>query len=90
MIAPETLARVAARAGELELSEASLAHLRREFAGIHFTLCDDDDIPARLKPALAGDGFNLYLVSSAEHCIAFTDHAEAATGLVLAAVSDDD
>jgi hypothetical protein len=89
MIDTATLNAVALRAGELALNEASLAHLRREWPGVHFTFCNDDDVPARLTPALEGDGFNLYLVSNAEHCIAFTDRLEAATGLVLAANSDD-
>ena len=31
----------------------------------------------------------VYLVSGSEHCVAFTEHLEAATGLVLAAASDD-
>lgn len=83
------LAAVAARVAELELSEANVAHLRREWPGIHFTFCDEDDIPARLSPVLEGADFNLYLVSNAEHCVAFTSQPEAATGIVLAAVSGD-
>ena len=83
------LAAVASRATELELSEASVAHLRREWPGIHFTFCGEDDVPARLNPFLAGDGFNLYLVSNADHCVAFTSQLEAATGIVLATVSED-
>ncbi len=85
----ELLAAVATRAAELDLSEASVGHLRREWPGIHFTFCGDDDVPARLNPVLEGDGFNLYLVSNADHCVAFTSEPEAATGIVLAAVSDD-
>lgn len=83
------LAAVAARAAELELSEASVGHLRREWPGIHFTFCGEDDVPARLRPVLAGEGFNLYLVSNAEHCVAFTSEPEAASGIVLAALFDD-
>ncbi len=89
MIAPETLSQVAARAGELHLSDDGIAHLRREFAGIHFTLCNEDDIPARLNPALVGEGFDLYLISNAEHCIAFTTDPAAATGIVVAERSED-
>lgn len=89
MIAAETLNRVAARAGELHLSDDGIAHLRREFAGIHFTLCNEDDVPARLNPALAGEGFDLYLISNAEHCIAFTTDPAAATGIVVAERSED-
>lgn len=85
----DTLAAVAARAGELELSEASVSHLRREWPGIHFTFCGEDDVPARLNPVLEGQGFNLYLVNNADHCVAFTSQLEAATGIVLATVSED-
>ncbi len=83
------LAAVAARAAELDLSEASIGHLRREWPGIHFTFCGEDDVPARLNPVLEGEGFNLYLVSNADHCVAFTSAPETATGIVLASVSND-
>lgn len=82
----DMFAAIAARTAELELSEASITHLRREWPGVHFTFCGEDDIPARLKPVLEGQGFNLYLVSNAEHCIAFTSQLEVATGIVLASV----
>lgn len=82
----DMFAAIAARTAELELSEASVGHLRREWPGVHFTFCGEDDIPARLKPVLEGQGFNLYLVSNAEHCVAFTSQLEAATGVVLASV----
>ena len=80
---------VAARAAELDLGEAGIAHLRREWPGVHFTFCGEDDVPARLTPFLAGDGFNIYLVNNADHCVAFTSQIEAATGIVLATVSED-
>lgn len=89
MIEAATLSAVAARAGELDLNESSLAHLRREWPGIHFTFCSEDDVPARLDPALYGQGFNLYLVSNAEHCVAFTSQLDTASGIVLATVSED-
>ena len=89
MIEATTLSAVATRAGELELNEASLAHLRREWPGIHFTFCSEDDVPARLSPALEGSGFNLYLVSNAEHCVAFTTDIDTASGIVVASVSED-
>ena len=88
-ISADTLAAVAARASELELSEASVSHLRREWPGVHFTFCSEDDVPARLNPVLEGQGFNLYLVNNADHCVAFTSQLEAATGIVLATVSED-
>lgn len=83
-----TLAAVAARAAELDLSEASVGHLRREWPGVHFTFCGEEDVPARLNPVLEGQGFNLYLVNNADHCVAFTSQLEAATGIVLAWVDE--
>lgn len=83
-----TLAAVAARAAELDLSEASVGHLRREWPGVHFTFCGEEDVPARLNPVLEGQGFNLYLVNNADHCVAFTNQLEAATGIVLAWVDE--
>jgi hypothetical protein len=85
----DMFAAIAARTAELELSEASVGHLRREWPGVHFTYCGEDDVPARLNPVFEGRGFNLYLVNNADHCVAFTSQLEAATGIVLASVSED-
>jgi Family of unknown function (DUF6129) len=88
VIAAEVLARVTAQVGEMGLSEATIVALRQAWPGVHFTFCCEDDIPARLEPRANGEGFGIYLVSGAQHCVAFTDHLEAATGLVLAADSE--
>jgi hypothetical protein len=85
----DLFAAIATRAAELELSEASVSHLRREWPGVHFTYCGEDDVPARLNPVFEGRGFNLYLVNNADHCVAFTSQLEAATGIVLASVAED-
>lgn len=89
MIDAATLAQVTAKVDAIGLGEATVAALRQAWPGIHFTYCSEDDIPARLNPQAKGQGFGIYLVSGAEHCVAFTDHLEAATGLVLAADSED-
>lgn len=90
MISAETLAEVTKKAGEVGPTEAGVATLRKAWPEIHFTFCSEDDVPARLAPASEGEGFALYLVSGAQHCVGFTNHLEAATGLVLATVSADD
>lgn len=90
MITPETLALVSAKVAELGATETGRDALRQAWPDIHFTVCSEDDVPARLTPAVSGQGFALYLVSGAQHCVGFTNHLEAATGLVLAQVSDDD
>ena len=80
---------VGARIGEVGVSETILPVLREVWPQVHFTFCSEDDIPARLNPAAKGDGFSLYLVSGLQHCIGFTTQFEAATGLVIAADSED-
>lgn len=89
MITAETLAAVCDQAAVQGLSEATLQSLRKTWSDLHFTLCSDDEIPARLTPAMESKDFNLYLVSNAQHCIAFTTEPEAATGLVLATQSEE-
>ncbi len=71
------------------LNEGAITELRRRWPGVSFTLCSEDDVPARLTAYASGDGYDIYLVSGAEHCVAFTEHIEAATGLVLATLSED-
>lgn len=91
MITPETLAQVTKKTVEIGgPSEAGIATLRQTWPDIHFTYCSEDDVPARLTPVAEGEGFAVYLVSGAQHCVGFTNHLEAATGLVLASVSEED
>jgi hypothetical protein len=66
-----------------------LTDLRSAFAGIHLSVCRDDDMPARLKPAAGNDFCRLYYVQSGGHCLQLTDHAEAASGLVVALTDQD-
>lgn len=89
MIAPETLTAVADAVGGRSLDDALLADLRGRFPGLHLTLCGDDDVPARLAPALERSGFNLYLVNGSEHCLSLTNDPDLAIGVVLAWVSED-
>lgn len=89
MIAADTLAKVTAQVDAVGLSEATITALRQAWPEVHFTFCSEDDIPGRLNPVAEGAGYGVYLVSGAEHCVAFTDHLEAATGLVLAEQTED-
>ncbi len=89
MIAPETLAAVADAVGGRSLDEAVLADLRSRFPGLRLTLCGDDDVPARLAPAMERPGFNLYFVNGGEHCLSLTNDPEVAIGVVLAWTGDD-
>ncbi|MDO8311477.1 MAG: DUF6129 family protein, partial [Sideroxyarcus sp.] len=64
----------------------ALATLKVRWPDLRFTLCNDDDMPARLSPALQHDKFNLYLVGGSEHCLSLTDDPLQAIGVVLAEV----
>ena len=87
MIVPETLDKIASSAAALgELNDGSLATLKQSWPDLRFTLCSDDDMPARMSPALRRERFNLYLVSGSEHCLSLTDDPLQAIGVVLAAV----
>ncbi|MGD8206655.1 MAG: DUF6129 family protein [Thiohalocapsa sp.] len=89
MITDQLLDQVATIIERAGLTGDSVAALRDAFPDLHFTHCLDDDIGAGITAVRERDGFNLYLISNAGHCIAFAATPEAATGLVLAEVSDD-
>jgi len=87
MIVPETLDQIATTAASFgELNEDALGILKKRWTDLRFTVCSDDDMPARLPPALRREGFNLYLVGGNEHCLSLTDDPLQAIGVVLATV----
>lgn len=89
MIVPETLEQIANAAAALgELNEDALATMKQTWPGMRFTLCSDDDMPARLPPVLKRERFNLYLVNGSEHCLSLTDDPLQAIGVVLAWVDE--
>jgi hypothetical protein len=67
------------------LDEAIVRNLREQFQGVHFTYCMDDDICTG-KPVYKSVGFNLYLVSSSQHCLCLTNDYANASGIVVAEV----
>jgi hypothetical protein len=83
----DQIATIVTRAG---VSTESTAALRDAFPDIHFTYCLDDDIGVGIDPIREAEGFNIYAINGAEHCIRFTNDLEAATGLVLAEVTEED
>jgi len=90
MIVPETLEGIANAAASLSaLNEDSLVTLKQTWPDLRFTFCNDDDMPARLPPALKRDKFNLYLVGGSEHCLSLTDDPKKAIGVVVAEVDAD-
>ncbi len=91
MIAADTLQRIAVQvAAQGALGEVALDGLKATWPELRFTLCNDDDMPARMRPALRQRGFNLYLVGGGEHCLSLTDDPQHAIGVVLAQVDDAD
>jgi hypothetical protein len=90
MLTDEFLDQVTTIVTRAGLTPDSVAALRQAFPNVHFTHCLDDDIGAGIDPYREADGFNLYLITGAEHCISFTRSQEGATGLVLAEVTEDD
>lgn len=91
MLNAETLEQIASNAAALgELNEDTLASLRQSWPNLRFTLCSDDDMPARMPAALQRERFNLYMVGSSEHCISLTTDPEQAVGVVLASVDEED
>jgi hypothetical protein len=90
MIVPETLEQIAnAAAAMCVLNEESLLTLKQTWPELRFTLCNDDDMPARLPAALKREKLNLYLVNGSEHCLSLTDDPLNAIGVVLAEVSEE-
>ena len=84
MIDPALIEALASGVEGQGLDEAAIAALRAAHPGLHFTLCSDEDVPARLAPAAERAGFRVYLVDAGEHCVKFTTEAEQASGLVFA------
>lgn len=68
-------------------SEETIAALRANYDGCHFTYCIDDDMGAA-KPYMEKESFNIYLVDSRDHCASLTTDDANASGLVIAEVLD--
>ena len=71
-----------------KMDHALTVELKSLWPSLRFTLCNDDDMPARMPPALRCETFNLYLVGGGEHCIGLTTDIDQAIGVVIAAVDD--
>ena len=68
MFSIELLQQIAQRTAAIgTLDEPALEQLKAEWPALRFTLCNDDDMPARMQPALRATGFNLYLVGGGTH-----------------------
>ena len=84
----ERVAGLCARAGWP--GDELATQLRAAFPGVHFSVCSDDDMPARLPPAAGNDFCRLYYVQSDGHCLQLSSDADAASGLVVALIDQDE
>jgi hypothetical protein len=58
---------------------------------LHFSECSEDDVSPLYKPALSIEQYDLFLISGASgHCLALTNDATSATGILIAAKVDDE
>lgn len=93
MIAPGTLEQLAASVanasptlGDMELQQ----RLRTEFDGLRVVVCNDDDVPPRVPAALGNGRCNLYYLDANEHCVKLTTDVDAACGVVVGLLGEDD
>ena len=84
----QVLAHVAA--AKSPIHELLAQDLRNTFAGVHISVCAEDDIPMRLNAAAENEVCLIYLVASGDHCLGLTDDPAAATGIVVALRGEDD
>lgn len=87
---PERLDAIAQSVASIGMADDLLLRLRADYAELRFSQCSEDDIPARLQPLLAAEGFDLYLMDTREHCITLTNDLNAASGVVIAWRSDEE
>lgn len=85
----ETLDRMLALVIARGVSEETVRALRVSWPRVHFSFCSDDDI-CGVEPVKTAPGLNVYLVDGSAHCLMLTNDLDAATGLVLAEVVDDE
>jgi hypothetical protein len=88
-LTPELLQAVAAWVNE-NAGDAHAPQLRRQFPGVMFTECGEDDVPARLPPALETPRYFFFLFTNTQgHCLEFTRDLAVATGIVVAERGED-
>lgn len=87
MITPQLLEQLAAAAQIDPLA----ATMRQRFPELHFSECSADDVSPCHRPVLGVDGHELYLIAGASgHCLSLTSDLSSATGVLLAALVDEE
>ena len=92
MIDAQLLERVLDKVASLAAApdETVLGRLRQDFDGLHFSLCRDDDVPARVACAAANSACRLYYVACGGHCLSLTGDSATASGLLVAWLDQDE
>lgn len=85
MITREQLSQIGWLIDGEALSDSAMIGLRKQFPGIHFTFCMDDDVMTA-RPVLEMKTVNLYLIDSSNHCLGFTQDMALASGVVVAEI----
>lgn len=68
---------------------ANEAELRRQFPGVRITVCNDDDLPARLTAVRETAAARFFFIDAGEHCVKLGSDAETASGIVVGLLGDD-
>ncbi len=68
---------------------ANEADLRRQFPGVRITVCNDDDLPARLTAVRETAAARFFYIDAGEHCVKLSSDAETASGIVVGLLGDD-
>lgn len=89
MITETLVATIADKLQGVMLDSGITRTLRGEFPDVHFTYCMDDDVHGP-TPVYESGVFNLYLITTQEHCLAVTSQYGNATGVVVAEVSEEE
>ena len=89
MVNEEIVSSVASYLKGMPLDGTITQTLREAFNDVHFTYCMDDDVHGP-KPVFESSDFNLYLITTQEHCLAVTSQYTSATGFVVAEVEEDE
>lgn len=91
MIPPELITGVRQLLEAQPLEPAQIVpQLRAAFPGVMFSVCNDNDIPSRIRAIGEGEGFMLYGVNTGGHCASLISDPEAADGLAVALIDGDD
>lgn len=90
MIDQQTLDKIAALVADHGIDAETVPALRRVYPQLHFTFCSDDDVIGGPAPVHETEEFNLYLVDGRDHCMELTRDLSAATGVLIAAVTEED